>query len=345
MKKSRCRYISYRVELLIIFMFIFSGLMLALSLTLSPKNLKSMDLIVPGALIYFLMIFMAYKFIYLPYKETKKILLLFSSGYTLEGIYNLKYHISPEIEFTIEKQKEYLNNKELITASKKQAQYLALQNQINPHFLYNTLEGIRSEAVMAGMDDIADMTEALATFFRYTISKVENLVTLEDELKNIENYYFIQQFRFGERINMEMEYDCESKDEIRGLNLPKLILQPIVENAIFHGIERKLGKGHIRIKLQYTANRLIITVSDDGAGMEESKLKMLNEKLSTFSLENENTEKRQKGGIAIINVSNRIKLLFGEEYGIYIYSTLGAGTDVEITLPKILKNKGYEEQE
>ncbi|MGB5824502.1 MAG: histidine kinase [Proteocatella sp.] len=339
MKKSRYKYISYRVELLIIFMFIFSGLTILSGFALSEKSLKSIDLMVPLILIYISMGCMAYKFIYLPYKETNKILLLFSSGYTLEGIYNLKYHISPEIEFTIEKQKEYLNNKELITATKKQAQYLALQNQINPHFLYNTLEGIRSEAVVAGMDDIADMTEALATFFRYTISNVENLVTLEDELKNIENYYFIQQFRFGERINMDMEYDCESKEAIKGLHLPKLILQPIVENAIFHGIERKLGRGQIRIKLQHTASRLIITISDNGAGIEESRLKIINEKLSTCSLENENTEKTQKGGIAMTNVNNRIKLLFGEEYGIYIYSTLNAGTDVEITLPKILQNK------
>ena len=81
--------------------------------------------------------------------------------------------------------------------SKRQAQYRALQNQINPHFLYNTLEGIRSEAIIAGLDNLADMTEALAIFFRYTISKVENLVTVEEELENCATYFKIQQYHFG----------------------------------------------------------------------------------------------------------------------------------------------------
>ncbi len=294
--------------------------------------------------IYILIIYLAYKYIHIPYKETKKVLRLFSSGYTLEGLYNLKYHISPETELTIRKQKEYLDNKELITATKKQAQYLALQNQINPHFLYNTLEGIRSEALIAGMENISDMTEALATFFRYTISNLENLVTVEDELSNIENYYFIQQFRFEDRINLEIVYNQADKEELFSLNMPKLILQPIVENAIFHGIERKLGKGHIKITLEHTAHRLIINVKDDGFGIEEARLKQLNEKLSAFSLENEELEKGKKGGIAIINVNNRIKLLFGEEYGIYIYSKVDVGTDVEITLPKLQKSETQEEE-
>lgn len=292
--------------------------------------------------IYVLIGYISYKYILLPYKETKKILRLFSGGYTLEGLYNLKYHISPETELTIKKQREYLDNKELITATKRQAQYLALQNQINPHFLYNTLEGIRSEALIAGMENISDMTEALATFFRYTISNLENLVTVEDELSNIENYYFIQQFRFDDRINLEIVYDQEDKEEMLALNMPKLILQPIVENAIFHGIERKLGKGNIKISLVQTPHRLIINVKDDGFGIEESALKQLNEKLSAFSLENEGTDKGKKGGIAIINVNNRIKLLFGEEYGIYIYSKVDVGTDVEITIPKLQKAETQE---
>ena len=100
-----------------------------------------------------------------------------------------------------------IDKNNLINVSKKQAEYLALQNQINPHFLYNTLEGIRSEALLAGLDSVAEMTEALGTFFRYTISQVEHLVTLEDELANIENYYYIQQFRFGDRLTLSIEYE------------------------------------------------------------------------------------------------------------------------------------------
>ena len=343
MKFIKFKYISSRVELLLGSLFFLCAIVIGLLIFDKLFEIEKSSLIIMLTGIYIVIMYGAYKYIYIPYKETKKILRLFSGGYTLEGLYNLKYHISPETEMTIKKQKEYLDNKELITATKKQAQYLALQNQINPHFLYNTLEGIRSEALIAGMETISDMTEALATFFRYTISNLENLVTVEDELSNIENYYFIQQFRFEDRINLEIAYNKEDKDDLFSLNIPKLILQPIVENAIFHGIERKLGKGHIKITLEHTQSRLIITVKDDGFGIEEVILKKLNEKLSVFSLENEGLEKGKKGGIAIINVNNRIKLLFGEEYGVYIYSTPNIGTDVEITLPKLQKKEVQED--
>lgn len=343
MKVIKFKYISSRVELLLGSLFFLCAVAIGLLIFDKLFEIEKNSLIIMLTGIYIVIMYGAYKYIYIPYKETKKILILFSGGYTLEGLYNLKYHISPETEMTIKKQKEYLDNKELITATKKQAQYLALQNQINPHFLYNTLEGIRSEALIAGMETISDMTEALATFFRYTISNLENLVTVEDELSNIENYYFIQQFRFEDRINLEIAYNKEDKDDLFSLNIPKLILQPIVENAIFHGIERKLGKGHIKIALEHTQNRLIINVKDDGFGIEEVILRQLNEKLSVFSLENEGLEKGKKGGIAIINVNNRIKLLFGEEYGVYIYSTPNIGTDVEITLPKLRKTEVQED--
>lgn len=339
MKNEKFKYISYRLRILLIWMFI----LLATSIIMMiQKFVNTYNCAFVFIVLYLLTFFMSYKYIYIPYREIKKILRLFSGGYTLEGLYNLRYQLTPETEMTINRQKEYLDNKELITASKRQAQYLALQNQINPHFLYNTLEGIRSEALIAGMDNIADMTEALATFFRYTISNLDNLVTVEAELNNIENYYFIQQFRFEDRINLEIIFDSDNKEEISALFLPKLILQPIIENAIFHGIERKLGKGNIRINLKDTEKRLIINIIDNGFGIEEDKLKELNEKLRVYSLENEDKDKGKKGGIAIINVNNRIKLLFGEEYGVYIYSTVNVGTDVEITLPKTRQIKVQE---
>lgn len=255
----------------------------------------------------------------------------------MEGIYELRYPFSPEMEYAVKKLKALINTKELISTTKRQAQYLALQNQINPHFLYNSLEGIRGEAIAAGLNNVAEMTEALATFFRYTISNMEHLVTLEDELAHIENYYIIQQFRFGERLNLSIEYDCEDKDEILKYRLPRLTLQPIVENSIFHGIERKMGKGNICIKIETTSKRLIITVSDDGLGIEEDRLRKLNEKLKTQSFDYVKQDGERENGIALINVNNRIKLLYGEEYGINIYSTVNVGTDVEITLPLIVK--------
>ena len=212
----------------------------------------------------------------------------------------------------------------------------ALQAQINPHFLYNTLEGIRAEALIAGVDSIAEMTEALATYFRYTISQVNNLVTLEEELANVENYYYIQQFRFGSKLDLRIRYDCEDEEEALMCQLPKLTLQPIVENSIYHGLERKIGTGHLDIKVTVTDSHLIIMISDDGVGIEKGQVKVMNEQLRALRLEEENNgETGKKGGIAVKNVNNRIKLLFGEEYGIYIYSQPDVGTDVEITLPVV----------
>ena len=122
--------------------------------------------------------------------------------------------------------------------------------------------------------------------------------------------------------------------------LPKLTLQPIVENSIYHGIERKIGKGHLVIRIGASEERLYIRISDDGLGMPEKKLKELNEKLRRLEVDMDDTEKDvekkpARGGIAIVNVNRRIKLLFGEEYGIHVYSREGVGTDVVVELPLV----------
>ncbi len=246
----------------------------------------------------------------------------------------------------LKKENAFLKNQlsgdreKILSLSKKQAEYLALQNQINPHFLYNTLEGIRSEALIAGLDSIAEMTEALATFFRYTISHMEHLVTLEDELENIENYYYIQRFRFGDRLKLNIVYDHDediTELDILRYCLPKLTLQPIVENSIYHGLERKIGEGHLTIKISVSDKRLGIRIADDGVGMEDYMVEHINQKLRGLAIEESPEDKQKKGGIAILNVNNRIKLLFGDEYGIVVYSHLGSGTDVDISLPLVLK--------
>lgn len=273
-------------------------------------------------------------------------MILFLFGIYVLLYYLQRYHTYLRNELKSAKQKidelENLIDKDrLINSSMKEAQYLALQNQIHPHFLYNTLEGIRSEALIAGLDSVAEMTEALATFFRYTISHLDRLVSLEEELENVENYYYIQQFRFGEKLHLSIEYEHDediSKPEILNLSLPKLTLQPIIENAIFHGIEKNVRQGKIRIRIGVTDCRLVILVSDNGVGMEEEKLIALNAQLAHLNLEpkSKNTEKT-RGGIALINVNNRLKLLFGEEHGLYVYSNVGSGTDVEVSLPLVRK--------
>jgi two-component system sensor histidine kinase YesM len=274
----------------------------------------------------------------MPYRETTKIMHLFAAGYTIQDAFKIRCPISYEFEAVMNRVQEMFSTQELINASKRQAQYLALQNQINPHFLYNTLEGIRGEAISANMTNIAEMTEALSTFFRYTISNVENLVSLEDELRNVGNYFLIQQYRFGDRLQLKIDCDNEDRQEIYKCRLPKLTLQPIVENAIIHGVEQKTGEGVVRIRIETTAKRLLITISDNGVGMSPEQLMRLNSRLNllSFQFDSEKNEKRE--GIAMVNVNNRIRLLFGEEYGITIYSTQGIGTDVVITLPYHLED-------
>jgi two-component system sensor histidine kinase YesM len=332
-------YLSYRAfYLCLVLMFFILILLIALT-AMTIRERKYIFIMMIGYAMFFTVMYFGYRWVYIPFKETSKVLKLFTKGYTLQGIYEMRFPFSPEMEDVIKKVKAYLTTNELISATKKQAQYIALQNQINPHFLYNSLEGIRGEAITAGLNNVAEMTEALGTFFRYTISNMEHLVTLEDELTNIENYYIIQQYRFGERLNLSIEYDRNDREEILKCCLPKLTLQPIVENSIFHGIERKMGKGNIRITIETTPKRLIITVSDDGTGMEDERLRELNEKLNTQSYDYVKSDDEKKAGIGIINVNNRIKLLFNEEFGINIYSTVNVGTDVEITLPLITKEE------
>ncbi len=284
--------------------------------------------------VYLLFVYAVYQLIYRPLKINSRIKAAFARGDSYEDIYHMPYLLNEEEQNMLRRFYSLLDKSELITVSKKKSEYLALQNQINPHFLYNTLEGIRAEALIAGVDSIAEMTEALATYFRYTISQVNNLVTLEEELANVENYYYIQQFRFGSKLDLRIRYDCEDEEEALMCQLPKLTLQPIVENSIYHGLEQKIEKGHLDIKITMTDKHLIIMISDDGVGMEKGQVKAMNEKLRALRLEEEDSEETGKrGGIAVKNVNNRIKLLFGEEYGIYIYSQPDVGTDVEITLP------------
>ena len=187
--------------------------------------------------------------------------------------------------------------------------------------------------LIAGLDGVADMTEALAKFFRYTITKVENLVSVEEELDNCETYFGIQKYRFGDRLNLHIEYDPGEYEMIMNCRIPKLTLQPILENSIIHGTELKIGAGNLYIRFACTQDRLIICISDDGVGMDEETLAALNHKLRRMTMTIHGSPEEKQGGIALVNVNNRIHLIFGDEYGMHIYSVPGRGTDVEITIP------------
>ena len=213
----------------------------------------------------------------------------------------------------------------------KDAEIHALQSQINPHFLYNTLDSIRGLALMNDDEEVADMTEALSVFFRYSIGQKGHIVTLQDELENIKNYLVIQNNRFKNKLFFQVLIDGDEAD-ILHCRLPKLLLQPVIENAIYHGIEPKIGPGHITVRISTTEKRLIINVRDDGIGMDESDLQSINQKLRKGKYVDESTH---GNGIALININQRIILNYGERYGITLASTKGVGSDVELTLPII----------
>ena len=260
-----------------------------------------------------------------PYRNSEKIIERFLEGYLIsETDGKQAAMLTPYTAEQIKFMEKFLRSPKLMDLNKRQAQYLALQNQINPHFLYNTLESIRGEALIAGLDGVADMTEALAKFFRYTITKVENLVSVEEELDNCETYFGIQKYRFGDRLRLHIEYDPEEYEQIMNCR--------ILENSIIHGTELKLGAGNLYIRFACTQDRLIICVSDDGVGMDEETLAALNRKLGRAN-DSLGTSEEEKGGIALVNVTNRIHLIFGDEYGMHVYSVPGRGTDVEITIP------------
>lgn len=335
--KDKKTYLVTDLIIWISMLIIYISILMVMMGVFSFQKIISIKLFFLLFITFVTLLILGYFLIYKKSRKLKRTIQTFLGSYSFEDIFQQELLISKSTDriFTILSKK--FNKSMDLNLSKNQSQYLALQNQINPHFLYNTLECIRSEAVIKGVDGVASMTEALATFFRYTISNVDQLVTLEDELANIENYYMIQQYRFGDKLNLSIEYDHEEDLSILELFMPKLILQPIVENSIYHGMERKVGKGYLRIKIERTVERLIIRISDNGLGIEEETLNQLNKKLLKNSPVSAGSSARKEGGIAIVNVNNRIKLLFGEQYGIHIHSAVNVGTDVEITLPTILK--------
>ena len=157
---------------------------------------------------------------------------------------------------------------------KKQAEIKALQNQINPHFLYNTLDCIRGMAIEQGADNIEEMTRALSGMFRYSISrKGKTKALMEEELANVNNYLRIQQYRFRNKINITETIDPAAKK----CCVPKLLIQPIVENAVFYGLEPKTGERNLNIEAYCTGKKLIVKVEDNGVGMSFDKLRTIND--------------------------------------------------------------------
>lgn len=217
----------------------------------------------------------------------------------------------------------------------KQVSLAMLQAQINPHFLYNTLDCIRGQALSRNVPEIAEITQALSGYFRYSVSLHENIVSLKDELNNVRNYVLIQKYRFKDRFSLKIDVD---KDDpfLYTLALPKLTLQPIVENAVLHAFSQTMkSDAMITISVQSTPSRAYIHVADNGAGIRREVYQRLVDLLVEQQTQSENTDH----GIALLNVHRRISLLFGKEYGLSISSAENIGTDVEIHIPRISREE------
>lgn len=200
-----------------------------------------------------------------------------------------------------------------------------LASQINPHFLYNTLESIRMQALTAGNKEVANSIKLLGKSMRYVLENTGTaMVTLKKELEYMENYLQIQRIRFGNRFNYEINMPG-GFDTNRYMILP-ILLQPIVENAIIHGMEQVEENGLIRVSMEEANHRLQICISDNGSGMTEEELEALQIKISQKTL-------NRKSSIGLCNINQRIRLCYGEEYGMKIESTLGKGTVITVTLP------------
>lgn len=198
-----------------------------------------------------------------------------------------------------------------------------LQAQINPHFLYNTLDTIIWMAEDGQSEEVVEIVGALSDFFRVSLSKGRDYITLKEEESHVKSYLQIQQFRYADIL----EYEIDIPEELGEYNVLKLTLQPIVENAIYHGVKRKRGKSKIMIRGSYKENHMLLTVEDNGIGIQEEKLKQIR-----VHLEKENPEITDKG-FGLANVNARILLNYGKGYGLSIDSTYGVGTKVSMILP------------
>lgn len=217
--------------------------------------------------------------------------------------------------------------KEQLAGKQKEAQFKMLASQINPHFLYNSLETIRMKAHINQQTEIAKVVKKLASIMRRNLSIDNNEVPLENDIELIRHYLEIQQFRFGDKVSFDFTVGCEMSD----IKILPLLLQPVVENAFVHGLEPKIGQGHIDVDIQINDSKLCVCISDDGVGIDQKKLDKINYKLSQ-NADNIN------GSIGLTNVYQRLKLYYGDASEMYIESEEGIGTRVTLKIPLILED-------
>lgn len=223
----------------------------------------------------------------------------------------------------------------------KNAQLAALQAQINPHFLNNTLHMIGGMALAKQAPEIYQVTKVIGDLLRYSISEGEELVSLDDEIRHMSNYLYIQQQRFAGRCEVLLDNRYSGS----GIRLPKFTLQPLVENAFEHGLQRKEGSWRLDIRIAPAGSRLAFLIKDDGVGMTRERLSQI--RLDVLGRADgppppaDNDGPKRRRGIGLKNVDSRLSLRYGERYRVRIFSEAGVGTLIAIALP--LERKGEDE--
>lgn len=210
--------------------------------------------------------------------------------------------------------------------TKRKNELEVLQSQINPHFLYNTLNSVVRMVGTGKNEEVVTTITSLSKFFRISLSKGKNIITIGDEIEHIRNYLIIQKMRYKDKF----DYNIEVDEEVLAYKTLKLILQPFVENALYHGIEYMVDEGHIHISAGKIKDNIVFQVRDNGVGMSEETLK---------NIMNGSVKSEKGSGVGLRNVHERIQLYFGQEYGVKVESELEEGTVVKITIPAIMEEE------
>lgn len=240
----------------------------------------------------------------------------------IEGFYEVR-HLGQSVQKMEAQIKRLMHDIVVEHESKRKSELDTLQSQINPHFLYNTLDIIVWMIENEQQQSAARVVTALARFFRISLSRGKNIISVKDEIEHVRNYLTIQKMRYKNRF----EYRIEAEEEVKQLATIKLILQPLVENAIYHGMEFMDGDGEIIIRAYLKEEELYLSVKDNGLGMTEEKVNRL--------LDGNVNPSKKGSGIGVRNVNERIQLYFGKEYGLKILSEPDEGTEIIVHLPSL----------
>ena len=230
------------------------------------------------------------------------------------------YQLAQDCDIAVKKVRDLIEQNRSEQELKRKLELRALQGQINPHFLYNTLDSIIWMIELGENERAIDMTSSLATFFRLGINRGSETISIRTEIEYVRTYLTIQKQRYKDKLSYEIAFSPELYDH----QILKLLIQPLVENAIYHGIKNMEGLGFIRINGEREDDTVVIRISDNGIGMPPAQLQ---------ALAAGQIEPRQGSGVGVRNVQERIRLSFGEQYGLEFESTPGAGTSVTMRIP------------